>query len=192
MKNILCFEGEWRYNSQPKSNRFDLNTEPVIRLLKEYHKCETIYRHVLSKDDLQHYIDYFNRNKREWNKINIVYIACHGWFHSISLEGENGDIDLNTLADMAGGFFQDKIIHFGCCKTMANTNAVENFKKVTGAKIVCGYVKSVDPIKSAIADTALLNELIISSKPGNIKNESSSRFRKTYKSLLAELGFAAI
>ena len=85
-----------------------------------------------------------------------------------------------------------KIVHFSCCKTLANTSEVEHFKSITGAKLVCGYKKSVDAMKSAIADTALLNELITSNKPGNIKNIAISKFRKTYKSLLNELDFCAI
>lgn len=170
MKNILCFEGEWKFNTHKKPERFDLNSEPILRMLKEYHKCDAIYRHILTKEDLKLYIEYFNRNKREWNKIDIVYIACHGWFHSISLEGENGNVDLQELADIAGDFFRDKIVHFSCCKTLANTSEVEHFKSITGAKLVCGYKKSIDAMKSAIADTALLNELITSNKPGNIKN----------------------
>ncbi len=192
MKNVICFEGEWLYNSQPKENRFDLNTELVMRLLKEFHKCDTVYRHILSKEDLKYYMDYFNRNKREWNKIHIVYIVCHGWNHSISLEGEDGNVDLSALAEMAGNFFQGKIVHFGCCKTLANEKAVIEFKEKTGAKLVCGYQVSVDAMKSAIADTALLNELITLKQPGNIKNEDRSKFRKTYKSLLDELKFKAI
>ena len=74
MKNILCFEGEWKFNTHKKPERFDLNSEPILRMLKEYHKCDAIYRHILTKEDLKLYIEYFNRNKREWNKIDIVYI----------------------------------------------------------------------------------------------------------------------
>lgn len=72
MKNILCFEGEWKFNTHKKPERFDLNSEPILRMLKEYHKCDAIYRHILTKEDLKLYIEYFNRNKREWNKIDIV------------------------------------------------------------------------------------------------------------------------
>lgn len=192
MKNILCFEGEWLFNDDKKKYRFSLNTEPVLRMLQEYYKCETTYRHILSKEDLQHYINFFNSHKREWNKIGIIYIACHGWFHSLSLEGEDGSIDLKELADMAGDFFRDKIVHFSCCKTLANTQEVEQFKNITGARLVCGYKKNVDAMKSAIADVALLNELITSNKPGNIKNEEVSTFRKTYKSLLDDLRFDVV
>ena len=47
MKNILCFEGEWKFNTHKKPERFDLNSEPILRMLKEYHKCNAIYRHIL-------------------------------------------------------------------------------------------------------------------------------------------------
>lgn len=36
MKNILCFEGEWKFNTHKKPERFDLNSEPILRMLKEY------------------------------------------------------------------------------------------------------------------------------------------------------------
>jgi hypothetical protein len=62
MKNILCFEGEWKFNTHKKPERFDLNSEPILRMLKEYHKCDAIYRHILTKEDLKIYIEYFNRH----------------------------------------------------------------------------------------------------------------------------------
>ena len=192
MKNILCFEGEWRYNSQSRNNRFDLNSEPMLRMLKEYHKCNVIYRHILIKDDLQHYFNFFNSNKRERNKFDIVYFACHGWFHSISLEGDEGNVDLDTLATMAGDFFKDKIVHFSSCKTMANIDKARDFKEKTGAKLVCGYKKNVDAIKSIISDTALLNEFLTTNKVGNIRNENVSKFRRIYKSLLDDLQFDVV
>ncbi|WP_288967111.1 hypothetical protein [uncultured Prevotella sp.] len=79
MKNILCFEGEWKFNTHKKPERFDLNSEPILRMLKEYHKCDAIYRHILTKEDLKLYIEYFNRNKREWNKIDIVCLYSLSW-----------------------------------------------------------------------------------------------------------------
>lgn len=55
-----------------------------------------------------------------------------------------------------------------------------------------GYTKSVDPMKSAIADMALFNDLMyIDKKFGIVMNSEKSKFRKTYKSLLDELGFVA-
>lgn len=101
--NIICLEAEWLYNSAKKTDRFNLKTEPLLNWLKEFHECDVIYRHILHIADLQHYLDYFQPSKRDFKNHEIVYIACHGNEATIHLE--DGNIDLNTLADMAGDFF---------------------------------------------------------------------------------------
>jgi hypothetical protein len=192
MRNILCFEGEWKFNNHRRKNRFNHNSEPILKLLKEFYNSNYAYRHIITQEDLEHYFKFFNRNISELKKFEVIYFSCHGWHHSISLGSENGNLDLDALAKISGNFFRDKIVHFSCCKTMANPNAVLNFKEKTGAKLVTGYTKSVDVMDSSIADTAILKELITSNKLGNIKNEDISLFRKKYKSLLDTLGFEAM
>ncbi|WP_286437688.1 DUF6642 family protein [Bacteroides acidifaciens] len=190
--DIICLEAEWLYNSCQKRNRFNLKTEPLLNWLKEYHDCNVIYRHILSKADLQHYMDYFNPEKRDFKSYGIVYIACHGNEAALSLEGNDGDIDLDTLAEISGNFFSGRTVHFGSCCTLADPEAVKKFKARTGAKLVSGYTKPVDPMKSAIADMAFFNDLMyIDKRFGIITNEERSSFRKTYQSLLNELGFVA-
>jgi hypothetical protein len=191
--NIICLEAEWNYNSQRKDNKFSLDTKPLLNWLKEYYNCDIVYRHILTKDDLCHYITYFNTHPREFKKYDIIYIACHGWNHSICLEGEDGYIDLNELAEIADGFFSDRIIHFGSCKTLANEEAVIDFKNQCGARLVSGYKKSVDAMKSAIADVAYFNDLmVLKQNIGIITNAERSKFRKLYKPLHEKLGFVAI
>lgn len=153
--NIICLEAEWYYHSQEKKNKFNLNTEPLLRCLKEYHGCDIVHRSILTRADLAHYMRHFAADKKVKN-YDIVYIACHGWHHAISLEGEDGSIDLKELADIAGGFFKGKIIHFSSCKTLTNEDAVNEFIRLTGTRLVTGYAKSVDAMKSTIADMALL------------------------------------
>ena len=191
MKNIICIEGEWEFNSQPAENRFSLNTEPLLHWLREFYSCDTVYRHILTKEDLLHYIQFFASHKRQFKGYEIIYISCHGWNHSLSLEGGEPAVDLAELAEMAGNFFEGRIVHFGSCKTMSNADAVLDFMRVTGAKLVSGYEVSVDPTKSAIADIAYFNELMNLENVGVIKNANTSRFRKTYASLLDELRFVA-
>lgn len=188
--NIICFEAEWQYNEQPKENRFNLSTAPMLNCIKEYHGCSTIYRSVLTIDNLLHYIEHFR--KRTFQKYDIVIIACHGWNHAISLEGQDGYIDIIDLANKSKGFFKDKIVHFSACRTMANEEIARQFKELTGAKLVSGYQLSVDPMKSCIADMAYLNDLMLLTRVGIITNKSRSNFRKTYHSLLEELRFIAV
>lgn len=153
--NIICLEAEWLYNANKKKDRFNLKTEPLLNWLKEFHHCDVIYRHILHKADLQHYLNFFQPTKRNFKNHEIIYIACHGNEASIHLE--DGDIDLETLADMAGDFFEGRIVHFSSCKTLANPDIAQNFKAKTKAKLVSGYTKTVDAMKSAIADMALFN-----------------------------------
>lgn len=188
--NIICLEAEWLYNSGRKKNRFNLKTEPLLNWLKEFHQCNVIYRHILHKADLQYYLEYFKPTKREFKDYEIIYIACHGNEATIHLEDE--DVELDDLAEMTTDFFEGRIVHFSSCKTLSNREAALRFKAKTKAKLVSGYTKSVDAMKSAIADMALFNDLMyITRNYGLITNESRSSFRKTYKSLLDELGFVA-
>lgn len=192
MHNIICLEAEWKYNSLVKSQQFDLKTEPLLHWLKEFYACDVVYRHILSKDDLVYYLSYIQNHKREFKNHDIIYIACHGWNHSISLEGDDGDIDLQELAELVPGVFEDRIVHFGCCKTLSNIEAAQAFKDSCGARLVSGYAVSVDAMKSAIADIALFNDLMQCENVGIIKNQERSKFRKTYDSLLEELHFVAV
>ena len=189
--NIICLEAEWLYNSC-KNNRFNLKTEPLLNWLKEFHGCSVIYRHILHRADLQYYLNYFTPDKPKFKNYKIIYIACHGVESALSLEGKDGDIDLEELAEIGGSFFDGRIVHFSSCSTLAVPEAVGKFKKKTRAKLVSGYTKNVDPMKSAIADMALFNDLMyINKRFGTITNEEHSSFRKTYESLLKELSFVA-
>jgi len=139
-------------------------------------------------------MDFFAPCRQGFRKYDIVYIACHGGSHAISLEGEDGDIDLDDLATISkdsGGFFNERIVHFSSCKTLSNPDEAQKFKNLTGARLVCGYSKTVDAMKSAIADMALFNDLMNLKNVATITHKERSLFRKTYKSLLEELGFVA-
>ena len=188
LHNIICLEAEWEYRYD-KRNKFSLNTEPLLNWLRTFHGCDIVYRHILNKQDLQYYLDYLASHKREFKKYDIIYIACHGWHHAISLEGEDGDIDLSELKTMANGFFENRVIHFGSCKTLANPYEAIKFKEDCGARLVSGYEISVDAMTSAIADAAFFNEIMYYQNIGIFKNEASSKFRKRYESLHKELKF---
>ena len=189
LHNIICLEAEWEYRYD-KRNKFSLNTEPLLNWLRTFHGCDIVYRHILNKQDLQYYLDYFASHKREFKKYDIIYIACHGWHHAISLEGEDGHIDLCELKTMANGFFENRIIHFSSCKTLANPDEARKFKEGCGARLVSGYEISVDAMTSAIADAAFFNEIMYYQNIGIFKNEATSKFWKRYESLLNDLRFS--
>lgn len=192
MHNIICFETEWLYNSH-KGNQFNLETKLLLDCLRNFYKCDIIHRHILYREDLQYYMDYFTTKRKfaKFDKYDIIYFACHGRNHTISFEGENDGIDLMELAAMNKIFFSSKIVHFSSCRTLTNEKVALEFKKQTGAKLVTGYSSSVDAMRSAIADMAYFNELMHIKNVGVILNDTS-KFCKTYKSLLEELKFTKV
>lgn len=192
MHNIICLENEWLYNSQKKENQFNLETKFILDCLKNFYECSVIYRPILSRDNLQYYMNFFSKNRRKFNKYDIIYFACHGWNHAISLEGEDGNIDLLELAEESNDFFRNKIVHFSSCRTLSNENIALKFKEKTKARLVSGYKISVDPMKSMIADMAYFNDLMQIKNVGMVLNEGKSRFWKTYESLLSELTFVVV
>ena len=137
-------------------------------------------------------MNFFSKNRRKFNKYDIIYFACHGWNHAISLEGEDGNIDLLELAEESNDFFRNKIVHFSSCRTLSNENIALKFKEKTKARLVSGYKISVDPMKSMIADMAYFNDLMQIKNVGMVLNEEKSRFWKTYESLLSELTFVVV
>lgn len=191
-KHIICLEAEWRFtNAVDKQHKFDFKTEGMLELVSVYHQIGVIHRNVLNTDSLQHYMQMLSPHRQGMAKYGIVYIASHGGPHSICLE-DNWNIDLVDLAKMgneADGFFEGRIVHFGCCKTLSSKAAVERFKQDTGALLVTGYSKLVDTMKCAIADAALFDNLVKLEKVETITNRVRSAFWKTYGSLLDELGF---
>ena len=122
--NIICLEAEWEYSEQNPDNRFSLNTLPMLNWLKEAYDCEIIYRRFRTKSDLKYYLEYFRAHAKgddeeeDFNKYDIIYFACHGEKKSLWIEGKS--VPLTTLQKWAKGFFKDKAIHFGSCRTMSN------------------------------------------------------------------------
>ena len=190
LHNIICLEAEWEFRKN--HNTFTLKTEPLLHWLKEFHDCDVIYRHIVTKEDLKYYLKYFASHKSKFKKYDIIYISCHGWNHAITLEGKDGEIDLKELAELANGFFDDKIIHFGSCKTMANESETLAFKEETGARMVSGYQVSVDAMTSSIMDGAYLNDIMQYQNVGIMKNKEQSKFWKRYQSLIDDLKFTII
>ena len=186
---IICFETEWLHNNE--DNRFNLQTSALLNFLKDFYGCDVIHKSILTKADLQYYIDYFSKGKYLDN--DIIYFATHGCPGHICLEGEKKSsqlLSLKHLAEMANGSFGNAIIHFSSCETFKDHKEILEFKKITKAAVVSGYTKKVDAVKSAISDLALLNYYMnIEKKVGIVKNRDKSSFWQTYKNLLDELGF---
>ena len=189
--NIICLEAEWEYSEQNPKNRFSLNTLPMLNWLRERYDCEVIYRRFRTKSDLKYYLDYFRTHAEEdFGKYDVIYFACHGEKKCLWIEGQT--VPLTTLVKWAKGFFKDKVIHFGSCRTMSNKIDSKHFKRDCQALMVSGYQISVDAMDSSIADIAIMNDLL-SQEEFDVERytDRESEFNQIYESLLDTLHFYA-
>jgi hypothetical protein len=98
----------------------------------------------------------------------------------------NNPLTLDELSEISNNQFEDKIIHFGSCRTLnTSQKTIIDFKHQTGAKIVSGYSKSVDFMKSSILDFAYMSELASTQKLSTIEN----KMERLYNNLMNDLGF---
>ena len=194
--NIICLEAEWEYSEKNPENRFSLNTLPMLNWLMEAYACKVIYRRFRTKSDLKYYLDYFRTHAKDddaeedFNKYDIIYFACHGEKKSLWIEGQT--VPLATLVKWAKGFFKDKVIHFGSCRTMSNKIDSKHFKRDCQALMVSGYQKYVDALDPSIAEIAIMNDLL-SQKDIEVERYTNrdSYFYQKYKSILENLDFYA-
>ena len=145
---------------------------------------------------MKYYLDYFRTHAKDddseedFNKYDIIYFACHGENKSLWIEGQT--VPLVTLVKWAKGFFKDKVIHFGSCRTMSNKIDSKHFKRDCQALMVSGYQKYVDALDPSIAEIAIMNDLL-SQEDIEVERYTNrdSYFYQKYKSILENLDFYA-
>jgi hypothetical protein len=78
-------------------------------------------------------------------------LAFHGIKNQIFIGDEA--YSLEKIAATFEGRLEDKMIHFGSCKTLSiDEDQAKYFLEVTGAKAISGYGKNVDFISSTVVD----------------------------------------
>ena len=128
MHNIICFETEWLYNSH-KGNQFNLETKLLLDCLRNFYKCDIIHRHILYREDLQYYMDYFTTKRKfvKFDKYDIIYFACHGRNHTISFALE---FKKQTGAKLVTGYSSSVDAMRSAIADMAYFNELMHIKNV--------------------------------------------------------------
>lgn len=145
-KNIFCLEGDWNENLKLKSSIL-----PALELLEINNDINAIYKTCSTYEEFENRINQIINDKRKYKSYEIIYLAFHGRKNKIII----GDYDysLEDIATTFEGKLEDKIIHFGSCKTLAIIEDVAtDFLKKTGAKAISGYGKNVSFISSTVVD----------------------------------------
>ena len=158
---IFCLETEWEQSVYDLTH--DTQAKPLLEFLKSSNIIDFIFRKVATKSDFDYYISHLKQ--ASYKNYTIVYLCFHGLKGLISFadsrgNSDKGKYDLMDLAEDNPHLFDNKIVHFGSCKTLnMNEDKITEFKKLTGALMVTGYKSSVEMTGSFIFEAWLLNTL---------------------------------
>lgn len=180
---IICIETEWQITK--RSNRLNLNSEPLMKYISEMYGIPYIYRRVATLGELKYYLEQFSK-KEYMNNYSILYFSFHGNTSAIQLEGEKEELQLDTLLNIGGNVFENRLVHFSSCRTLLGSSIrAESFKVNSKARILSGYTKTVDGSLSAIHDIAYFGEYLTKTRTTAVFNN----LEKNFSGLEDTLGF---
>jgi hypothetical protein len=173
---IFCLEGAWNRRLDDKASVL-----PTLELMERLRVAQHIHRDVGTEEELYHYLKLWSQ--RGYSTYEVLYFAFHGVKGGINVG--RGVVPLEELADKLEGKAAGRIVYFGSCSVMRDRPAVEEFRRLTKAKAVCGYLKDVDWIESAAFDLVVLSSLV----EGGRIDARFNRVRTRFPDMTKALGF---
>lgn len=183
--NIFCLETEWYFSKVRLQDPF--SSEPLLMMMENTYDWKYVYRRVATREELTYSL---RRLKlASFSSYDVVYLTFHGEQNCIILEGEGKSpqrylVSFDELADILDGALAGKFVHFSSCETLSSELDARRFKRLTKAKLISGYTKTVNNMRSSIADLSYFDIL---------QNYSSGYIKKAMlnknKDLCNELGF---
>ncbi len=123
------------------------------------------------------------------NTLPILYVTLPSTGQPESIQVGREFVTLDELGDMLHDSCQNKIIHFGSCKTLStDTKRIEKFLDDTGALCVCGFETEINFVESSAFDMVLI-EMFQQYKDIAMLDKN---IRKNYRSFVKRLQFKLI
>lgn len=174
--NIFCVEGEWSTDLRDKSSVL-----PLLNFLHTNDKIKFIYRTAGTEQELRRLVEKWSQ--KGLSDYRVGYFAGHGKPGQFRVG--NDWVDLNTLGEAFPKGLKRKILYFGSCSVLKGD--LGEFKRTTGASMLCGYTKNADWMESSAFDLLFLSYMAW--------YESVSKARKRIEDkapgLLSSVGFVA-
>jgi len=179
-KNVFCVEGDWQ-----KDLRDNSSVRAALTFLQQNLEVKFIYKQCGTRENLEYYLSLWKQ--RKYAPYSIGYFAFHGQPESIQVGKEF--VTLDELGDMLMDSCQDKILHFGSCKTLnTDEKTIKRFLETTGALCVCGFESEINFVESSAFDMILI-EMFQQYKDIRMLDKALS---KNYRSFIKRLQFKLI
>jgi hypothetical protein len=197
---IFCIEN-WTGDLRSKATVL-----PLLEFLAKSDGTRFVHQRVSTPRELRHYLGRF----AALAEYRVGYLAVHGdrgvvrvGRHELTLEhlaawssletaGVGGEEDLDDpewIVDLTG-----KVLYLGSCSSLRVTHdRLDRLRRVTGARVVCGYTKPVDWFASGAFDVMLLSALADAMDRGRPNPAAAiKRLRRQAGDLLDHLGFVSV
>lgn len=182
MSSIFCLETEWDQTVH------DMKKDSSVYHLLQYlgsMDIEFVFRQVATKSDFEYYLSHLIRPSYE--RFDIIYLCFHGYPGAITFANKE-TMTLEDISKNYPGIFKNRKVHFGACNTLnVAVRSIEEFKRVSEAKLVTGYARTVDFHDSFLLELWFLHILATHKSVGPIK--LSSKVEKEVKYFKERLKF---
>lgn len=174
---VFCVEAAWSPRLTDRTSVL-----PLLETLERVGAVRSIHDKVHTRDEFLGLVRRWSQ--RQYDDYKLGYLVGHGSSGTIHVGRRR--ITLEDLADELAGKLQGKTVHFGSCSIFdVEQEAIEEFRRLTNAKAVCGYTEDVDWLESAAFDLLLCHGLTCWTK-----SDAVDRFlQRSAGGLYEELGF---
>lgn len=186
------FEGTWWSNQETPQ------VLPYFQALQASHSRITLsHRTIRTTDDIAYWIGKIPAGKQA-----VVYIACHGQERELYPADGRSPVRRDDLLEALKSAKKGAIgfLHFSCCEMVdpdRRRQSLDELASASGARWVSGYGISIEWLRSALFDVALVAELFVpyyyDSKKKNPKLTWRARgFLSDYEQLARSLHFSGL
>jgi hypothetical protein len=175
---IFCLETSWNKRLDDKTSVL-----PILDLLHRTDHARYIHRDVGTSEELTHYLKKWRQ--AQYSDYEVLYFAFHGTRGAIDVGPRGASVPLVDLADTLEGRAANRVVVFASCETIKDTKAVEDFRRRTKAKAVCGYSRQVDWIQATAFELVLLGSLV----SGQRIDARINHLQRNYADQVKALGF---
>ncbi len=178
LPGVFCLETSWEKRLDDKTS-----VQPILDLLHRTGHARYIHRDVGTVEELNHYLAKWRQ--AQYSDYSVLYFAFHGQRGCIEVGKRS--VTLEELGEQLRGKAENRAVVFGSCDTLRAKNEVEAFKKITKAKVVCGYTRPVGWLQSAAFELVMLGALA----SGGRIDSRVNHLRRTYPDQVKSLGFVS-
>lgn len=157
MNKIFCLETEWEQNVH------NLKRKPTVLALLDfmektrYIEVPYVFRQVATEHDFDYYINHLYNVT--YDAYDTIYLCFHGRAGKFFFADGTSYL-LKRFQEEKPAIFNNRTVIFDCCSTLRlKEEDAKTFKKNTGAKMIVGYEKTVDFVKSWVFEMWLLSAL---------------------------------